>query len=644
MGSNNIIQSRCNGLRADRLRRTAGLAALAFIMPVADAAADDTIATHDLGTIVFSANRTPTEEAAVGSAVTVITRSDIEKSGETTVQGLLSHVPGLGVSQTGPVGSSSTIAMRGLGARYVLVRIDGIDISDPTLPQAAPGLEHLMLGDVDRIEILRGSQSALYGGTAVAGVIDITTRTAAEKGVHHTVTVGGGTYGTATARYGASVATDALDASASFQRFYTSGFSSADEHNGNSERDGYGNSTASGSVSYKAGGGLRLFASARYSHHDSNYDDFFYDGSTGLGHPADETGPTRYHTIGREFGARVGADFDLFDGRLKNTVAVQHYDLTRDVYDSYPGKFEGQREKLEYLGSFSLTQAIGLSFGLDRTLESAQTTGGIDNDQSNTGVFAQASWKPIDDVTLTAAVRDDHHETWGDHPTGRLTAAWEATESTKLRTSWGSGFRPPSLYELYAPFYGNQNLKPEESRSFDVGIDQRFWDNRGLVSLTWFNIDTDNLISYDTSTWAYTQIAGTSNSQGVELSGRLKVRDDLTLDAGYTLTDAVDSSGSRLLRVPRHKITAGAAWKADERTTVTLRGTWVGDSVDTDYAVGSIRGLPDYFLLDAGVSWAWTDNVSVSLTGKNLLDQDYETIWGYGTAGRTVFAELTARY
>lgn len=623
--------------------RAASLAVLAAALPCKSALADEAGA-HDLGKVVFSANRTPTEEAAVGSAVTVIGRKEIERSGETTVLDLLARVPGLGFSQAGPPGSTTSMQMRGLGARYVLVRIDGIDVSDPTQPQAGPSIENLLLGDVERIEILRGSQSALYGGTAVAGVVDITTRAADEKGVHHSVNVGGGSYGTKSVRYGVSAATDALEMAGSFQRFQTSGFSSADRDNGNTEADGYGNSTASATASYKASEALRLFAAARYTYRRSNYDDFSYDWMTGHGQPVDETGALRFHTTGREVGARVGADFSLFDGRLKNTIAIQHYDLERNVYDSNPGQYDGRRTKVEYLSNLALTKAIGLSAGLDYTSEDARTTGGVDAGMNNAGLFAQASWKPITDVTLTAALRDDHHSNWGDHPTGRFTAAWEATRSTKLRTSWGTGFRPPSLYELHAPSYGNANLKPEESRSFDVGIDQQVWDNRARLSLTFFDIDTDNLISYNTLTWAYTQIDGTSNSRGIELSGRLKLLDNLTLDVGYTFTEAVDATDSRLMRVPRHKVTAGATLKANDRTTLTLRGTWVGDSVDTDYSVGEIRHLPNYFLLDAGLTWDWSDNVSISLTGKNLLDENYQTIWGYGTAGRAVYAELKARY
>jgi vitamin B12 transporter len=638
------LKNRPTGPKHRRLATRASAVLLIAGLPATPVLAEEGGDAYDLGTVVFSANRTPTEEASVGSSVTVVSRKDIDKSGKATVSELLADIPGLGFSTTGPTGSSTTVEMRGLGARYVLVRIDGIDVSDPTQPQAAPALEHLMLGEIERIEVLRGSQSALYGGTAVAGVIDITTRTAAEKGVHHSATVGGGTFGTISGRYGVSASTDTVDVSAAIERYHTAGFSSADAANGNTEKDGYDNLTGSANWSYRPSEHLRLFAAARYSRHDSNYDDFVFDMLTGVGQPADETGPGRFHTIGKEIGGRVGADFDLFDGRLKNTLAVQHFHLDRDVYDSLPGHYEADRSRVEYLGNIALTDAVGLSFGLDYTDEDVSTSSGIDKGAGTAGAFVQGSWKPVDAVTLTAGLRDDHHSVWGDHPTGRLTAAWEATASTKLHASFGTGFRPPSLYELYAPFYGNPDLKPEESKSFDVGIDQHVLDDRGLVAFTFFNIDTDDLITSDPSTWRYVQIGGTSKSRGVELTGRLKVNDRLTLDAGYTYTDAEDSAGARLQRVPRHKVTAGATVKVDERTAVNLRGTWVGDSIDTDYAVGARRQLPDYLLIDAGLTWDWTDNVSLSLTGRNLLDQDYETVWGYGTAGRSVFAAVTAKY
>jgi vitamin B12 transporter len=627
------------------LRPALGLSAVLGLAAGGTAFAEDRV--NDLGTVVFSANRTQTEEAAVGSSVTVITRSEIEKSGEVTVKDLLTRVPGLGFSQAGPTGSATTVDMRGLGAGYILVRIDGIDISDPSLLQTAASLEHLMTGDVERIEVLRGSQSALYGGTAVAGVIDITTRNAAEKGVHHSLTVGAGSYRTASARYGFTAATDAVDFAASIERFHTDGFSSSDERNGNPEKDGYGNTTASASVGYRISDSFRVFGAVRHTAWDTAYDDNYYDFATGRSRPADETGPSRYHTSGASTGVRGGVDFGLFEDRLKSTVAVQHYTLYRDAYDAFPAHYEGKRTKFEYLGNLAVTDAIGLSFGVDHAAESAKTSADLDADITNTGVFAQGSWKPFRGVTLTAALRNDHHSMFGDHTTHRLTAAWDVTDTTKLRASWGTGFRPPSLYQLYDPSYGNAALKPEESRSFDIGIDQRFWDGRLQLSATWFKIDTDNLIDWvSTGYWTgqYSQVEGVSKRQGVELSGKIRPIDGLTFDAAYTYTDAVDSTDTRLKRVPHHKASLGASWLAYERTTLNLRGTWVSDAVDSDFWNGGVRRLPDYFLVDAGVNWAWDDRISVALTGKNLFDRKYETVWGYGTPGRTVYASLSFKY
>jgi vitamin B12 transporter len=600
----------------------------------------------DLGTVIVSANRAPTDQAKVGSSVTVIGRDELEKNRQSTVKDYLDRVPGLNFTQNGPPGAATTLEMRGAYAGYVLVRIDGIDISDPSSSQVSAALEHLLTGDVERIEILRGSQSALYGGTAVGGVIDITTRTAAEKGVHHTATLEAGSYGTVSGRYGLSAATDTTEANVSVERLHSDGFSAANSRDGNSEKDGYENTTFSANASTRLSDAFRLFGATRYSRHDIQFDDFTF----GVG-PTDEiAGKPRDHTVGEDSGTRLGADFDLFDGRLKNTIAVQYYWTQRDTFGSSPSHYEGDRKKVEYLGSYRFSDMIGLSFGADHAQETAKSSSNLSGTIDNTGLFGQISLTPLKGLTLTAALRDDHHSLFGDHPTHRLTAAYEILDGTKLRTSWGTGYRPPSVYELYAPTYGNTALKPETSTSFDVGVDQRFWGGRASASVTWFSLDTTDLIGYDPATFRSIQVAGVTRRQGVELSGKVQAFDWLGLDAGYTYTEAHKADGSRLVRVPRNKATLGATATPFDKTSVSLRGTWVTGMVDTDYSVvlpdwsSPVRELPSYFLLDATISYRLTDTIEATLRGKNLLDRKYETVWGYGTQGASVYAGLTARF
>jgi len=637
-----VLLSRSSSSFRRRSLTTAAGVLLTAVAPVA-ARADPAA---DLGTVVISANRNPTDQAKVGSSVTVIGRDELERSKETLVKDVLDRVAGLNFTQNGPAGTATTIEMRGAYAGYVLVRIDGIDVSDPSASQVAAAFEHLATADVERIEILRGSQSALYGGTAVGGVIDITTKKAEAGGVHHTATAEAGSYGTLAGTYGLSAATDTSEINVSVSRYHTDGFSAADSRNGNAEKDGYDNTTFSANASHRIDEVFRVFGAMRYTRYDVQTDRFVF----GVGAVDEAPGAPREHTEGENFGGRVGADVDLLDGRFKNTFAVQRWQSDRDGWGASPHWwYRGERTKFEYLGSFRATDTVGLSFGVDHALEKA-TSSSLEGDIADTGVFGQVSWEPLKGVTLTAALRDDHHSKFGDHPTHRLTAAWTPFEGTRLRTSWGTGHRAPSVSELFTPVYGNANLKPETSESFDVGVDQKVWGGRASASVTVFSLDTTDLIGYDSATFQSIQIAGVTRRKGVELTGRVQALDWLGLDAGYTYTDAHKADGSRLVRVPRHKVTAGATATPFEKTTVSVRGTFVSDMQDTDYSIvlpdwsSPVRTLPAYFLLDATVKYALTDNLEFSLKGKNLLDRKYETVWGYGTPGASVYAGVTAKF
>ncbi len=630
--------------RADALSFAALLAAgTAHAGPAPESAAD-------LGEIVVSVNRSPTSLAKVGASVTVISREELERGKQTYVKEVLDQVPGLSFTQNGPAGTTTTLQMRGAYAGYVLVRVDGIDISSPSAPQVAAALEHLLVGDVERIEILRGSQSALYGGTAVAGVIDISTRKAPKQGISQTAAVEGGAYGTVSGRYGISAANATSEVNVSAQRLHSDGFSAANARRGNRERDGYDNMTLSANGSTRISENLRLFAATRYTQRDIQFDDFIF----GLGARDELPGKPRNHSQGQDFGARAGAEFTLLDARLKNTIAGQFYWTELETFGSNTSRFAGERRKFEYLGQWNPSEDWGLSFGADHNAEAATSAAGLNGSTDNSGVFGQLSWQPFKSLTLSAALRNDAHSRFGNHPTHRVTAAWEVVPGTKLRASQSSGFRPPSVFELFAASYGNPNLKPERSTSFDAGIDQTLWNDRASLSATWFTLRTRDLIgfAFDPAVGAhrYSQVEGESRRHGIELAGRLKAFDWLTLDADYTYVDARATGGAPLIRVPRHKMGMGATITPFERTTLSLRGTFVAHLRDRDYSIvlanfsSPVRTLPSYFLLDANLAYKVNDNLEAHLRGRNLLNRKYETVWGYGAPGAAVYAGLSGRF
>ncbi|MBB5223908.1 vitamin B12 transporter [Amaricoccus macauensis] len=611
------------------MRRTAPLLA-ALALPYA-AAAQDVAPAEDvtiLPEVIVSANRTPTAAASTGSSVSVITGQDIINDGRPFVLSILATQPGVSVSQAGPAGTNSGFAIRGASQQYVRVAVDGIEISDPTSTQVQASLSGLLLDGVGRIEVLKGSQSALYGGQAVAGVIDISSPRATEDGLQSTYVLEGGTYGTARAAYALTGQNDRGDFSLTAAHLQTDGFSAAERADGNTEADGYDGNRLSATGTFRATDNLSLFGSAFTQHESGDFDGF---------------DPITYQLVDRDntydtttWGARAG--FDLTTGALASRVAVSWFDIDRDTDEEDIGhsNFSGDRVKVEYLGGYTVSDALLLQFGADWTRETARTTspyGATAGDADVAGVFGQAIWQPVEALTLTAALRNDDHSEFGSYPTGRLSAAWEALPDTTVRASVGTGFRAPSLYELFSPTYGNRDLDPEKSVSADLGVEQGFAEGRGLVSATLFLLDIDDLIDFTTR---FEQVPGTARSRGVELAGSYDLTDSVSLVGNYTYTHSRTATGSRRLRVPLHDVNVGVEATPVSRLTTGVEVQYVAGLPDEPFA-NSSAWRSDYTLVNARVAYALTDAAEVYVRAENLFDEQYQTVEGYSTAGSAVY-------
>lgn len=612
------------------MRRAAPLLA-ALAVPLAAAAQDDGATV--LPDIVVSANRTPTAAEATGSAVSVITEGQIVADGRPFALDLIATEPGVSTSQSGPAGTTSGFAIRGAPQQYVRVSVDGIEISDPTSTQVQPSLSGLLLDGVSRIEILKGSQSALYGGQAVAGVIDISSPEATRDGLQSTYLLEGGTYGTARAAYSLAGRNDRGDFGLTVAHLRTDGFSAAEEADGNTEADGYNGTRVSARGTVYATDTLSIFGSAFIQRESGDFDG--YDPITFQLTDQDNT----YDAT--TWGARAGVDLTSADGRLENRLAVSWFDIDRDTDEEDIGHstFNGDRLRVEYLGQYAATDALSLQLGADWSRETATTTspyGDTDGDADVAGVFGQAIWQPVAPLTLTAAVRNDNHSEFGNYPTGRLSAAWQAATATVVRASAGTGFRAPSLYELFSPTYGNPDLDPETSVSADLGVEQRFAGGRGRASATLFLLDIDDLIDFNFATNGYEQVDGTAKSRGVELSGAFDLTSALTLTGAYTYTDARTADGNRRLRVPMHDLTVGLDATPTARLTAGVEVQYAAGLPDEPFAT-SVAWRSDYTLVNARLAYAVTDAAQVYLRAENLLDEEYQTVKGYSTSGSAVY-------
>jgi vitamin B12 transporter len=586
-----------------------------------------------LDDIIFSAGLTPVGESRTGVTTDVLTDEDLRYAGTVQLSDALDRMPGLSVSRTGPVGTQTTLRIRGLGTSYVPVYLNGIDITDPSNTQTGFDFGALPGAPIDRVEILRGSQGPIYGSEAVAGVVMISTDLAPdEAGTEITVGVETGSYETFIGTLGVGTRSDHGALSFSATRVETEGFSAADENDGNTEADGHRSTTLTLTGEYDVTDGLTLGASAFYIDSFTEID--------GFPPPAYTLADTSDNGEAERYGGRAYAQFDAFG--IDHEFAVSGSQTDRLTRNSGANSFfTGDRSTISYLGSTDLGAHASLSFGLDRTREEFET----DTDSASidtTAVFAEyvAALTPVFD--LSASLRYDDHSEFGGQTTGRIAAAWRPAKGTVVRGAVATGFRAPSLFELYSGSFGNPDLGPEQSRSLEVGLDQTIGDL--ALGATLFYTEIEDLIDYfDPDGFlgpipgGYVQISGTSSTRGIELSADYALTDMLSLFGNYTYTDAEDQNGDRLRRVPRHDTTLGIAGEFGQDWNGSFTVQHVADRVDPS-------PLPDYTVANAQVGYGLTDTTEFYLRIDNLFDEEYQTVDGYGTSDRAFYLGISSTF
>ena len=608
-------------------------ALLALLSGLSPALAQDAIL---LDEIVITGAQEPQEARRSGVSVSVLDAEALDKTAETRLTSVLARLPGVGILSRGPLGTQTGLTVRGLSQNYVKVLVDGIDVADPSGPQSAYDFGRLTSLGVSSVELLRGSHSAVHGGQAVGGVLSIdSTQLPEEIGSEGRFALEAGSYDTyaATLGYGVRGASGALGFTLS--QITTSGFSAADEEDGNSEADGYEATRLTLRGETELQNGVVLGFSAFVEDTDGEYDEtdilsvppytsFPVDGSP------DET------STARSQGARVYAEFQT--GALDHELAASWFDIERSLdgstvlYGPTFNDFTGERRALSWKAGTALGQGR-LVFGADTTKEDyteASTYGGSKGDASISGVFAEYAWAPGASFDLTASLRHDDHSDFGGFTTGRLAAAWQATSDITVRAALGTGFRAPSLYELYGP-YGDDTLEAEESTSADLGIEKR-WGDAAAVRATLFWIETDNLIDY---AWpAYYQIPGITRRSGVELEGELALSERLSFTGAYTYTGADNpelSSGSTWNSgFGRHQLALGV----DADLTDAISGSL------TVLHVANRPTLPDYTVANATVTYDFGNDTAAYLRVENLSGEDYQLWDGYGTSDQAFYVGL----
>ena len=621
--------------RATRRGRIVRRAILAALVPAAAVAADDKPGATLLPETVVTATRTAAPSREVGSALTVITGAELVRRQVTYVSDALRQVPGVAVNRTSGFGSSTDVRIRGAEANQTLVLIDGVKVNDPALSSQF-NFGHLLTSDIERIEVLRGPQSVLYGSDAVGGVVNIITK----KGDGSPRLSGSAEYGSFNTKQTSatvSAGNTFYDVALNGAFLETDGISAADARNGNTEEDGDRNKLIQGRFGLRPTDNVEIRLDGRWQGTKVDTDAFNTMAEDDLSF---SKGIERY--------GRGEVKFSLFDKHWDHSFSGSLFDnkLKSDGGAFGASSTNGMRKTLAYQTDFRLdtpdvaaakhTFSLGAS-GEREDVVTNSTFSSVDRTLKTTSLYGLYQVGLWDRMFLTGGGRHDDNDFFPDSTTFRLTGALQLPElGAKLHASGGTAVKNPTVFELYgftSTFTGNPNLQPEKSQGFDLGVEKALFNDKVVADVTFFhNRITDLILGFGNT--AVNQ-DGDTNVSGVEVSAQAELLDGLNVGASYTYMKTDDADGNELVRRPRHTagLTVNYAFLQEKRANANLTLAYNGQQKDNAFGPTRQVTLDDYVLLNIALSYRITDNVQVFARGENLLNQTYQEVYTYGSPG-----------
>jgi vitamin B12 transporter len=648
-----------------RLFYSTSLAALALAGAASAQSAPPTPAdqaTTNVKGIVVVATRTPVEKIDLANSVTVITARDIAIKQNQTLPDVLADAPGLNVVQVGGPGGVTSVYLRGTNPNHVKVLVDGIDVSDPSSTSGAFDFGQFLTADIDRVEILRGPQSGLYGSDAVGGVISVTTKSG-EGPTHVTADLEGGSFATFNQNGSVSGSTGPFHYVATIEHVHTGATPvTPDDALAPGEArndDTYDNVTASTKLGYDVTNNFDLGLVARFtdSHLKTTSDDDFY--------PYAYPDPVQSDQHDQQFYLRGTGHLSLLDGRFEQSLGVAYSDLQSTDYvpNDYGGQtyfdYNGDRVKVDWQGVLKLAATETLVLGAeDQHDEMSQPISASLNIASG---YAELESNLFKDFNSSLNVRYDSNSRFGGHATFRVAPTYyiEAT-GTKLEASVGSGFKAPSLsdmFQSFPPYYGNPNLQPEKSTGYDIGFEQYLLNRRVQFGATYYYIHITDLIEYaplaagvppcpEESFGCYQESnVEKAHTEGVESFLLVQPIQAVSVRLDYTYTDAVDDIlHEQLLRRPHNKWSVDARWQATQQLSLDLNLVSVSSWIDgnRDFSISRLAA-PGWTTMNLSASYDVTRQLTIYGRITNIGDERYEDPYGFQRPGRGFFIGAKAK-
>jgi len=582
---------------------------------------------------VYTASKSLVSATNVTDNVSIITSEELSLKGITTVVEALNTIPGMSITSNGGLGKSSGVFLQGMSNKYTLLLIDGVRYNDPSNTSGAD-FSQLLVGDIERIEVIKGAQSGVWGADAAAGVVNIITKNA-QNGTHGSAGVEVGSYGHKSMNTSISHKTDKFDVMLSVQRVMEDGFTAQAPYGkdiNQYEDDGYRNTT----INLKTGYWIDEHNRIEAGYHDINALNS-YDDST----PDDQA-----HGDFRQRSGYLTYKYFVANHAIEATLSKSTF--TKKELDTTYGvnHYKGEIPSIELKDTWKYYDNSTLVFGTSYEKREVNYTQIGDSEKErdeNSKALYLNNTNKVSNVVLTEALRYDKFSAFDDKVTGKIGAKYLFSDQFNVYTNYGTAYKTPSILDMINIWgVSNFDLKPEDIKSFNVGFQYA-----GL-NVNFFRNAIKDMINWDSATSKNMNIEGTSVLKGVEVSYEQQLFQTLLAGANYTYIDAKKEDGSRLIRRPRYQTTLYTTYMPIKQLAFNVSGTYTGSRADTaydpvTYAESSVD-TGNYFVANTKVTYHATKDLDVYFKVNNLFDRYYQTVYGYASAERSYYAGLEARF
>jgi len=579
---------------------------------------------------VTSATKSEQSIKDVTSNVEVITKEEIEERHYTSISEALNGLPGISFTNNGSLGSKTSMFVRGNDSQRVLVLIDGVRYNDITGTSGAP-FEHLMINNVEQIEVVKGAQSGIWGADASAGVINIITKRSL-TGTHGSALVESGSFNTK--KYGMNLShrNDKFNIQGSVYKVDTDGFSSFEAKRSSAdygkrgdelglEDDGYENLTGNVKFGFNFDDSNKIDITHTIIDVKRDYDSTSKD-TLNTSKTRDDFTGISFQNNNKFSTLTINANRSTFDS--------EYYTAATDSTKYYDGEVNeyGIKSNIPYLDNNSFV-IVGLDY------KDFEHKNDINETYDNKAFYLTNSNKFNNDNTIvTESIRVDNYDKFNDKTTGKIGMKHYFTEDLDFSINYGTAYNVPTPYNLYSPNYGNKNLNPETTKGYDAQIKYKDF------TIGYFNTRITDMIEYDSG--SYENIEGETTLKGYELSYKKEVLSDTLLNLNYTHLSAKDSNDKNLRRRAKRELNFGIDYFGFSKFHFNVNGSYIGTRYNDTGSTAIQTGR--YTIWNSVVNYTINKNLSAYVKLDNITNKYYQVVDGYATAERSAFIGLKATF